>query len=188
MNKILSLFILLLLTFSSWAQGWVPDRGAHIYGYTRFETGYPHVGSYSKERPTFALEQEFVYPIRRSFSVGIGAGIALYPAAYTIPIHIIGSYRFDFLGIRLSWNHRIGMNTKIGENAFFGYRYNSDIRYHRALTRKIGGFVGIGANYLWDRWGGKSLSGALNIGISYGLIRRVKRHNKAPAPYNDVPW
>lgn len=184
MNKITLFFILLLLTFSSWTQ----DRGRNLYGYTRLEAGYPHVGSYSKERPSFALEQEFTYPIRRSFSLGFGTGIALYPAAYTIPIHLIGSYRFDFLGVRLSWNHRIGLNTRIGENAFFGYRYNTDFRYHRILTRKVGGFVGLGANYLWDGWGGKSLSGAINIGISYAINLSGKSQNAVPAPYKDTPW
>lgn len=185
MNKIFALLLFISLTSTSWGQ-----RRLYIAGYTRIEVGYPHAGSYQKERATFALEQSFISPINNHFAVGIGTGFALYPAAYTIPAFLVGSYRFRIFEKNISWDHRIGVNAKVGQNSFFGYRYNTTLHYPIRLNRKFSGYAGIGGNYLWDRWGGKSLSGSVNIGIVYSVFDGQKNQSKKgpPPPPDNGIW
>ncbi|GAB5418301.1 MAG: hypothetical protein Crog4KO_15950 [Crocinitomicaceae bacterium] len=178
MNKLFAIFIFLFLANVSWSQ-----RNFYITGYTRVEVGYPHAESYQKECASFALEQAFSYPINRHFSVGLGTGFALYPAAYTIPAFFKGTFRIPIKNKSISWDHRIGMNLKVGQNSFFGYRYNTTLHYSIRLNRKMLAFAGVGANFLWDEWSDKSLSGALHTGIIYTVFNGQRlQTKKGPAP------
>lgn len=140
-----------------------------FHGITRIELGYPHAGSYSKERPAFSLEQGFTYNINRRFAAGLETGIALYPGSFTIPLHALGTYSFHLSKKHFNWNHRIGLNLRAGDNSFFSYRYNTDLRWIIPAGPSMNCFVGIGGNFLWDRWGGRALNGTLNIGAVYRL-------------------
>lgn len=166
MNK--QITILLFCLFLS-AVGFGQSDTPNFHGITRFELGYPHVGSYSKERPTFSLEQGFTYNINQRFAAGIETGIALYPGAFTIPLHLLGTYSFNVGAQHFNWNHRIGMNLRAGENSFFSYRYNTDLRWIIPSGTSVNFFAGIGGNFLWDRWGGRALNGTLNLGLVYRL-------------------
>ncbi len=185
MNKLLALFLFLFLAHASLSQ-----RNLFISGFTRIEVGYPHLGSYQKERASFALEQSFSHTISQHFSVGFGTGFALYPGAFTIPAFLRGTYRIPIKTKYISWNHRIGVNLKAGQNSFFGYRYNTTFHYNIPINRKMAGFAGIGANFLWDRWGGKSLSGVLHAGIVYSVFdgKRLQSKKGPPSPRQNDPW
>lgn len=173
MNKLLTLFIVFLLSNVAMSQNMglvlIDVKQNKWETNSRLEIGYPHAGSYSKERASFAFEQEIGYYVGGGFFVGAGTGFALYPAAYTIPAHLILGYNFSLFGQRFYWMHRIGVNTKFDSNSFFNYRYNSNLRYKFETNKKVRPFVGLGGNYIWDTWGGKSLSGTLDAGVSFSF-------------------
>jgi len=185
MNKSISLFIVLLLSITCWSQ-----KGIYIAGHTRIEMGYPHAGFYSKERPSFAVEQTFSTPVANKLSIGIGTGFAIYPDAYTLPVFLMGYYRINIRRRYISWGHRIGANLSIGEKSFFGYRYNTTVHYHIPLSRKITAHAGIGANYLWNPLESRSLSGVTSVGIIYKFINTKRSNEKKGRPerYKSTPW
>lgn len=165
MNRIFIIWTFLMAT-ASYGQ----EKEGFLRGETRFEMGYPHAGSYSKERPILGVIQGFSYHFNSKFSSGIETGFVLYPGAFTIPVHAIGSYHFKWWDQYFSWNHRVGVNTKLGQNSFFNYRYQTDLRYSMYVSAlPIQTFVSLGGAFMWDRWGGKALNGVFNIGMAYKL-------------------
>ncbi|XOV69021.1 MAG: hypothetical protein ACFHU9_07500 [Fluviicola sp.] len=183
MNNVKLILLAVLLSGNAWSQNWfVPS------GMTRIEVGYPHAGSYIKERPSFALEQSFLTILNPRFFAGVGTGFALYPGAYTVPVFIHGGCRFRIRNKFILWEHRIGANIRTGQNAFFGYRYNTTLSYSIPLSRKVILYAGLGANYLWDRWGGKSLSGAASASVLYTFKKTPKPESQPPEDRSNPPW
>lgn len=169
MNKlILALVFVLSLGFSP-AFGQSAGDEAGLYGATRFDLGLLHAGSYRKERPIFFLEQEVGYRFNDHGSVGIGAGIDLYPGALALPVYVAAAYSLDLLQKRTLWQTSVGVNLPLGDPFFFSYRNVSSVGIPLLNGNRMQLVPKLGYILNMDRYVGGSLSALLGIDLRYRL-------------------
>lgn len=164
MSKILlAISFLFLIGFNTNAQ----ENTKKWAQQTQFRLGYYHLGSYSKENPSFFLEHQMNYKISDHWRLGVGAGINLYPSALAYPLYLDGQYHFSLGKLPAHFSQSYGVNLKLGELSFFSHRYVGNFNLLLFPKKKIQLMTGLGYLYVWDNHGGKNVSFLLNIGIQY---------------------
>lgn len=139
----------------------------YFYGHTRFDVGFYHIGSYSKERPILYLEQSFNYWLNQRFSFGAGFGINLYPAALAFPVFVNGNYHFTVGRHFLTWSNTLGANLRLGELSFSSFRYLGTVSAPVYSRKSVKIVPEVGYSLLLDRSGGGAITFLAGIGIQY---------------------
>lgn len=167
MNKnCLFFFFVIIFHFSSEAQISL-KRSDGMNNQTNFRLGFYHLGSYSKENPSLFLEHQVNYHFKEYYSLGLGVGMNLYPAALAFPLYLEGQRLINIGGRQFYFTQSYGVNLKLGDLSFFSHRYNGNFNAMFFFERKVKLIAGLGYLYLWDNYGGKNVSFLLNIGVQY---------------------
>jgi len=138
-------------------------------GKSQLMTGIYHFGSYAKEGPIFFLEQHFFYNFNHRYSIGIGAGLDIYPGGLALPIMIEGKYNFTLFKKPAFFSQSIGKYILSNELFFSANRNVGAFGLVVNPDKKVLIVPEIGYSYLWDKYGGKELSFLINLGVQYSI-------------------
>lgn len=152
------------VTFNIFSQSKIEKKWQ---GETSILSSFYRLGTYSKERPTFFLEQGINYQINDLFSIGTGLGINIYPALFALPIQIQGNYRFNIKNQPFALSQAVGRNIKLSDNFFRSNRYLGELKIILPVKKTVHLAPRLGYNLLWDKYNGRSLSYFIGIGLIY---------------------
>jgi hypothetical protein len=169
MKLIRNILILIILLSASGIKAQT-DLSKRWTGETYLLSSFYRLGSYSKERPTLFLEQDFNNRLSERFSVGAGFGISLYPSLLAFPVSVNGKYHFRIKSIPFSIIQSYARHIKLSDVFFASNRYIGELRANLPL-KKVTINPRLGYNFLWDKYGGKNLSFIVGVGIEYNLSR-----------------
>lgn len=155
------LFILIHLTGTTQIEKGTFEFSTNLHG------SFYHIGSYSKERPAFYLEQELNYYVSNELSLGIQTGINLYPGLLGFPVSITAHKENYTTARTLIFTQSIGRNFGIGELFFSNYRYWGSMGIVLNEAKKMRFIPELGYSLLWDRYGGGALSFFAGVRLSY---------------------
>lgn len=167
MNKF-TLYSLFLLLFS--CSGITQEQvssGNEWSNQTSFRTGFYHLGSYAKENPSFFLEQQLDFIFQEKYSLGLGTGFNIYPAALAFPVFVEGKRILNINQKRFHVTQSYGVNLKLGDIFFYSNRYMGNFNIVLSENQRVDLVTGLGYVYLWDSHGGKNVSFLFNIYITY---------------------
>lgn len=140
------------------------DKGSWI-SEINLRTGFYHVGSYSKENPSFFFEPEIYYRVLEKIDIGFGAGINLYPATLAYPIFLRGKYHFNIASFNAYISQSYGVNLRLGNLSFFSHRYTGGFGNYWLDKEKWSLLTGVKYLLLLDHYGGRNIGFLANIGI-----------------------
>jgi len=166
--KLLSVLIFCCFTLVAKAQNSASTPA--IEGYTSLSASFLRLGSYSKERPTFFIEQDFDYRFNDRVSLGLGLGFNLYPALLAFPVALNGKYYFKINKRSFLFKQSIGRNIRLADIFFSSNRYLGSFAMQIPLKQSAL-FPEVGYNFLWDRFGGKNVGFFLGISWKYTIKR-----------------
>jgi len=166
MNKLIFSLLVFLFSFAAFAQ----EKEESFIGETSFQCEFYHLGSYSKERPVYLLQQNINYIFSPHFSGGIGVGFALYPAALALPVSFNANYHFNPGKTPLIWKNSFGANIIAGDLFFAASNFKSGIAIQLFKEKPMHLIPEAGFHFLFDGYGGKALSIYGGIGITYKIF------------------
>lgn len=159
---------ILILLCSIGLAGYTQEQ-TKLTGKTTLNSGFYHLGSYGKERPSIGIEQLFNYHLNQKWVIGMGLGFTVYPAAFTLPIsaHV---QKYFKLKEKISFVQvGVGQNLRVGENTFSSFRQTTS--FGMLLSMKKFNFVPeLGYSLLLDKWGGVNLSFTAAFGLQYKIF------------------
>lgn len=141
-------------------------------GNTKLTVSYFHVGSYSKERPLFFLDQSFEYVVTPKFRIGLGTGINLYPADLTVPIFADFKYLTELSKFGFFVHQTYGYNLKLGDIGFFSHRLTGGVGLNFRIGERMTLDPELGYLLNMDNYGGGSISFVGSIGLYYPLSKK----------------
>lgn len=162
MSKFYLFFALILFVHSGNTQ----EHKRKVYGSTEFNLSLFHLGSYNKERPIIALEQEVIYHNSRIW-FGLRTGINVYPALLAIPLGI--SVYFPIYQTNKDFVFAQGLDRNLGFKGPFlaGFRYRGSLGWNITSYKSYDLRPALGYRYIWDTHGGKSLSFTIGLQFDY---------------------
>lgn len=136
---------------------------------TELNAGLLHLGSYVKERPIIFLNQEATYQFTHKFAAGVGVGFDLYPGSLGLPVSVTTNFKNQATAGTLIFTHSYARYLKAGPLFMASNRYmgGMGLLLNAKEETKVKFMPQIGYSFIWDRFGGKSISFFLGIKMRY---------------------
>jgi len=131
---------------------------------TIFRTSFYHLGSYSKEKPSFFLEQNVNFVLSSRFYLGLQMGVNLYPSLLAFPVSLQGKYYLSPSALKMYINQSVGRNIKLGKSSFPSNRYVGSLGLDLGLGNSSRLSPHLGYSFIWDKFGGGALSFFVGLG------------------------